>query len=70
VQPKRYYSRPFSAASRDPELLRFASVADYFTNGHEAEYPTGLSVRVLAIDERAGRMALLYQVRLGLWWCG
>jgi hypothetical protein len=59
IQPKTFHSSPFSAGSRDPQT-RFASVTDYFTDGHDPTYPAALNVRVMASDERTGRMALVY----------
>lgn len=52
---------PFSAASRDPGLHRFADVRQYFSRSHLPEYPASLCIRVVALDERSGREALLYE---------
>jgi hypothetical protein len=51
----------FSAASRDPEQQRFADIEAYFTQGHLAEYPCSLCVRVTVRDRRTGKAALLWE---------
>jgi hypothetical protein len=51
----------FSAASRDPQQRRFASIAEYFTRGHGAEYACQLYLRVTVRDVRRGRSALLLE---------
>jgi hypothetical protein len=51
----------FSAASRDPEQRRFANIREYFTRGHQAEYPCSLCVRVTVRDQRTGKGGLLWE---------
>jgi hypothetical protein len=51
----------FSAASRDPDWLRFANIEAYFTQGHQARYPCSLCVRVTVRDQRTGKAALLWE---------
>lgn len=54
-------SRPFSAASRDPGQQRFGSMRDFFAHSSDAQFPSSLCVRVVAIDANTGRKALLYK---------
>jgi hypothetical protein len=51
----------FSAASRDPVQQRFADIEAYFTQGHFAEYPCSLCVRVTVRDRRTGKCGLLWE---------
>jgi hypothetical protein len=51
----------FSAASRDPEQRRFADIESYFSEGHRAEYPCSLCVRVTVRDVRTGKRGLLWE---------
>jgi hypothetical protein len=51
----------FSAASRDPERRRFADIESYFTEGHRAEYPCSLWVRVTVRDVWTGKSGLLWE---------
>jgi hypothetical protein len=51
----------FSAASRDPVQQRFADIEAYVTQGHLAEYPCSLCVRVTVIDRRTGKRGLLWE---------
>jgi hypothetical protein len=52
---------PFSAASRDPEQRRFARIEEYFTEGHQSDYPCNLCVRVTVKDQRTGKGGLLWE---------
>jgi hypothetical protein len=54
-------SAAFSAASRDPVLRRFATMREYFVNGHREEYPCCLCIRVTLRDTRTGRMAVVWE---------
>jgi hypothetical protein len=51
----------FSAASRDPVLRRFATMAQYFYKGRDEEYPCCLCIRVTLRDTRTGRMAVVWE---------
>jgi hypothetical protein len=51
----------FSAASRDPEQRRFASIGAYFSQGHRSGYPCSLCVRVTVRDQRTGKGGLLWE---------
>jgi hypothetical protein len=51
----------FSAASRDPERLRFPAIGEYFEEGHRSEYPCNLCVRVTVKDQRTGKGGLLWE---------
>jgi hypothetical protein len=51
----------FSAASRDPEHRRFASIGAYFSQGHRSRYPCSLCVRVTVRDQRTGKGGLLWE---------
>jgi hypothetical protein len=60
----------FSAASRDPVGQRFATMREYFRQGHGEEYPCCLCIRVTLRDTRTGRMAVVWEddnVILGVW---
>jgi hypothetical protein len=49
---------PFSAASRDPQQRRFATIEEYATQGH---YPCSLCVRVTVRDQWTGKVGLLWE---------
>jgi hypothetical protein len=57
---------PFSAASRDPEQRRFATIEDYFTEGYNSDYPCTLCVRVTVRDQRTGKVGLLWEEGKGV----
>jgi hypothetical protein len=50
----------FSAASRDPEQRRFASIDDYFRRGPGTGVGEPIIVRMYVGDEKRGRQALLW----------
>jgi hypothetical protein len=52
---------PFSAGSRDPDQERFATIEDYFNEGHQSDYPCSLCVRVTVRDQRTGKVGLLWE---------
>jgi hypothetical protein len=58
----------FSAASRDPEHHRFASISQYFCRAHEEGLPAVLSARAVVRDVRSGRRALLWESGKGHRW--
>jgi hypothetical protein len=51
----------FSAATRDPDWLRFPNIGAYFTQGSKSEYPCSLCVRVTVRDRRTGKGGLLWE---------
>jgi hypothetical protein len=51
----------FSAASRDPEHHRFATMQHYFDRAHDTDLPCAVCIRAVVSDTRTGRQALLFE---------
>jgi hypothetical protein len=60
----------FSAASRDPEHHRFASMEDYFREAHNPDLPAAVCTRLVVSDAHTGRQALLLDLCETRVWTG